>query len=48
LDTSPTENQRKLEAVEQLAKVVDDASVSLIELAGRPRSGALRSRWTVA
>ena len=27
------ENQRKLEAVEQLAKVADDAGVSLIELA---------------
>ena len=27
------ENQRKLEAVEQLAKVADDAGISLIELA---------------
>ena len=27
------ENQRKLEAVEQLAKIADDAGVSLIELA---------------
>ena len=30
---SLAENQRKLEAVEQLAKVADDAGVSLIELA---------------
>jgi len=30
---SRPENQRKLEEVEQLAKVADDASVSLIELA---------------
>jgi aryl-alcohol dehydrogenase-like predicted oxidoreductase len=28
-----TENQRKLEATEQLAKVADDAGLSLIELA---------------
>jgi aryl-alcohol dehydrogenase-like predicted oxidoreductase len=32
-DMSLPENQRKLEAVEQLAKVADDAGVSLIELA---------------
>jgi len=32
-DMSLAENQRKLEAVEQLAKVADDADVSLIELA---------------
>jgi aryl-alcohol dehydrogenase-like predicted oxidoreductase len=32
-DMSLPENQRKLEAVEQLAKVADEASVSLIELA---------------
>jgi aryl-alcohol dehydrogenase-like predicted oxidoreductase len=32
-DMSLPENQRKLEAVEQLAKVADDARVSLIELA---------------
>jgi aryl-alcohol dehydrogenase-like predicted oxidoreductase len=32
-DMSLPENQRKLEAVEQLAKVADDASASLIELA---------------
>jgi aryl-alcohol dehydrogenase-like predicted oxidoreductase len=32
-DMSLAENQRKLDAVEQLAKVVDDAGVSLIELA---------------
>jgi len=32
-DMSLAENQRKLEAVEQLAKVADDAGVSLIELA---------------
>jgi aryl-alcohol dehydrogenase-like predicted oxidoreductase len=32
-DMSLPENQRKLEAVEQLAKVADDAGLSLIELA---------------
>ena len=32
-DMSLRENQRKLEAVEQLAQVADDAGVSLIELA---------------
>jgi aryl-alcohol dehydrogenase-like predicted oxidoreductase len=32
-DMSLSENQRKLEAVEQLAKVADEAGVSLIELA---------------
>ncbi len=32
-DMSLPENQRKLEAVEQLAKIADDAGVSLIELA---------------
>jgi aryl-alcohol dehydrogenase-like predicted oxidoreductase len=32
-DMSLAQNQRKLEAVEQLAKVADDAGVSLIELA---------------
>src|SRR3954447_13140271 len=32
-DMSLTENQRKLEAVEQLAKIADDAGVPLIELA---------------
>ena len=32
-DMSLPENQRKLEAVEQLAQVADDAGVSLIELA---------------
>jgi aryl-alcohol dehydrogenase-like predicted oxidoreductase len=32
-DMSLTENQRKLEATEQLAKVADDAGLSLIELA---------------
>ena len=32
-DMSLPENQRKLEAVEQLAKVADDAGISLIELA---------------
>ena len=32
-DMSLPENQRKLEAVEQLAKVADDAGVSMIELA---------------
>ena len=32
-DMSMPENQRKLEAVEQLSKVADDAGVSLIELA---------------
>ena len=32
-DMSLADNQRKLEAVEQLAKVADDAGVSLIELA---------------
>ena len=32
-DMSMPENQRKLEAVEQLAKVADDADVSMIELA---------------
>jgi aryl-alcohol dehydrogenase-like predicted oxidoreductase len=32
-DMSLPENQRKLEAVEQLAKVADDAGVSLLELA---------------
>jgi aryl-alcohol dehydrogenase-like predicted oxidoreductase len=32
-DMSLPENQRKLEAVEQLAKVADDAGVTLIELA---------------
>jgi aryl-alcohol dehydrogenase-like predicted oxidoreductase len=32
-DMSLPENQRKLEAVEQLAKVADDAGVPLIELA---------------
>src|SRR3954464_14032200 len=32
-DMSLAENQRKLEAVEQLAKVADDAGVSIIELA---------------
>ena len=32
-DVSLPENQRKLEAVEQLAKVAGDAGVSLIELA---------------
>jgi aryl-alcohol dehydrogenase-like predicted oxidoreductase len=32
-DMSLSENQRKLEAVEQLAKVADDAGLSLIELA---------------
>jgi aryl-alcohol dehydrogenase-like predicted oxidoreductase len=32
-DMSLPENQRKLEAVEQLAKVADDAGLSMIELA---------------
>ena len=32
-DMSLAENQRKLEAVEQLARVADDAGLSLIELA---------------
>ena len=32
-DMSLPENQRKLEAVEQLARVADDAGISLIELA---------------
>ena len=32
-DMTLAENQRKLEAVEQLAKVADDAGVSMIELA---------------
>ena len=32
-DMSLPENQRKLEAVQQLAKVADDAGVSMIELA---------------
>ena len=53
-DMSLPENQRKLEAVEQLAAVADDAGLSLIELAiafvvnhrRSPRRSSGRARWS--